>query len=97
MGKVRLVGDIVEYEGTRVAWLLPQKACEEARRFREYISNRDTQADELAEESFREIIEGIKAELEMLRITVEGLKSIDKNDKLMMTVRISNLKDMLED
>lgn len=97
MGKVRLVGDIVEYEGTRVAWLLPQKACEETRRFREYISNRDTQADELAEESFREIIEGVKAGLEMLRITVEGLKNIDKNDKLMMTVRVSNLKDMLED
>lgn len=97
MGKVRIVGEIVEYEGTRVAWLLPQKSCEEARRFREYISNRNTQADELSEESFREIIEGIKAELEMLRITVEGLKSTDKNDKLMMSVRVSNLKDMLED
>ena len=29
MGKVRVVGDIVEYEGTRVAWLLPQKACDD--------------------------------------------------------------------
>lgn len=97
MGKVRVVGDIVEYEGTRVAWLLPQKSCEEARRFREYISDRNTQTDELTEESFREIIEGIKAELEMLRITVEGLKSTDEKDKLMMSMRVNNLKDMLED
>ena len=97
MGKVRVVGDIVEYEGTRVAWLLPQKACEEVRRFREYISNRNTQADELTEERFREIIEGIEAELERLRITVEGLKSTDKNDKFIMSVRVNKLKDMLED
>jgi hypothetical protein len=97
MSKVKLVGDIVEYEGVRVAWLLPQKSCNEARRFREYISDRNTQADELSEESFREIVEGIKAELEMLRITIEGLKDTNKNDALKLVMRVSNLKDMLED
>lgn len=93
---IKLVGDIVECNGVRVAWLMPVNSCEEARKFRSYIERRDTSADDMNEGQFGEIIAGIKMELDMLSASIETFKKDLSEDVLRkISTRVNQIKNYM--
>lgn len=96
MSKVKLIGDIVENDGVRVAWLLPNNVCKEVDEFREYITDRDMASDNTAGEEWGQVIVGLKTELDMLGYTLDGMKGLKKDDYVKLSTRINILKGFLE-